>query len=159
VCFLLKRGANVHQRDKDGWTALHNASSKGFIDIAQALLEKGEADINARSKMGHTPLSMTSRRWVKPSQSGIWDEALISSVNPSTYLLVNAASKGDVPMVLYYLNHARANPLLKNTFSEMAYDVAAANSEAYLCDILQSSEKQWWKGLWPSNFKNMVSLI
>ncbi|KAI8362869.1 hypothetical protein B0O80DRAFT_857 [Mortierella sp. GBAus27b] len=48
-------------------------------------------------------------------------------------------------MVLYYLNHARANPLLKNSFSEMAYDVAAANSEAYLCDILQSSEKQWWK--------------
>ncbi|KAI7817234.1 hypothetical protein BC939DRAFT_335343 [Gamsiella multidivaricata] len=27
----------------------------------------------------------------------------------------------------------------------MAYDVAAANSEAYLCDILQSSEKQRWK--------------
>ncbi|KAK3840739.1 MAG: hypothetical protein J3R72DRAFT_170952 [Linnemannia gamsii] len=59
--------------------------------------------------------------------------------------LVNAASKGDIAMVLYFLNHARANPLLKNTFSEMAYDVAAANSEAYLCDILQSSEKQWWK--------------
>jgi len=57
VCFLLKRGANVHQRDKDGWTALHNASSKGYISIAQVLLEKGEADINARSKMGHTPLS------------------------------------------------------------------------------------------------------
>ncbi|KAF9154387.1 hypothetical protein BG015_001075, partial [Linnemannia schmuckeri] len=57
----------------------------------------------------------------------------------------NAASKGDVAMVLYFLNHARANPLLKNTFSEMAYDVAAANSEAHLCDILQSSERQWWK--------------
>lgn len=60
--------------------------------------------------------------------------------------IVNAASKGDIAMVLYFLNHARANPLLKNAFSEMAYDVAAANSEAYLCDILQSSEKQWWKG-------------
>ncbi|KAI8600717.1 hypothetical protein EDD21DRAFT_126608 [Dissophora ornata] len=59
--------------------------------------------------------------------------------------LINAASKGDIAIVLYFLNHARANPLLKNTFSEMAYDVAAANSEAYLCDILQSSEKQWWK--------------
>ncbi|KAF9193550.1 hypothetical protein BGZ51_009545 [Haplosporangium sp. Z 767] len=114
VCFLLKRGANVHQRDKDGWTALHNASSGGFIDVAQVLLEKGEADINARSKMGHTPL-------------------------------INAASKGNVALVLYFLNHARANPLLKNVFLEMAYDVAAANSEAYLCDILQSSEKQWWK--------------
>ncbi|KAG0349384.1 hypothetical protein BG004_007011 [Podila humilis] len=114
VCFLLKRGANVHQRDKDGWTALHNASSRGYIDIAQVLLEKGEADVNARSKMGHTPL-------------------------------INAASKGDVAMVLYFLNHAKANPLLKNAFSEAAYDVAAANSEAYLCDILQSSEKQWWK--------------
>ncbi|KAF9368521.1 hypothetical protein BGX21_006516, partial [Mortierella sp. AD011] len=108
------RGANVHQRDKDGWTALHNASSKGFIDIAQVLLEKGEADVNARSKKGHTPL-------------------------------INAASKGDVAMVLYFLNHAGANPLLKNAFSEMAYDVAAANSEAYLCSILQSSERQYWK--------------
>ncbi|KAF9955546.1 hypothetical protein BGZ72_003635 [Mortierella alpina] len=110
-----ERGANVHQRDKDGWTALHNASSKGYIAIAQVLLEKGEADINARSKMGHTPL-------------------------------INAASKGDISMVLYFLNHAKADPLLKNKFSEMAYDVAAANSEAYLCDILQTSEKQWWKG-------------
>ncbi|KAF9576312.1 hypothetical protein EC968_009286 [Mortierella alpina] len=110
-----ERGANVHQRDKDGWTALHNASSKGYIGIAQVLLEKGEADINARSKMGHTPL-------------------------------INAASKGDVSMTLYFLNHANADPLLKNKFSEMAYDVAAANSEAYLCDILQTSEKQWWKG-------------
>lgn len=49
-------------------------------------------------------------------------------------------------MALYFLNHANANPFLKNNFSEAAYDVAAANSEAYLCDILQSSEKQWWKG-------------
>ncbi|KAF9343467.1 hypothetical protein BGX26_005676, partial [Mortierella sp. AD094] len=61
------------------------------------------------------------------------------------FVAVNAASKGDVAMVLYFLNHARANPLLKNAFSEMAYDVAAANSEAYLCSILQSSEKQCWK--------------
>ncbi|KAF9582697.1 hypothetical protein BGW38_010874 [Lunasporangiospora selenospora] len=120
VCFLLKRGANVHQRDKDGWTALHNASSKGFIDTAQVLLEKGEADINARSKMGHTPL-------------------------------INAASKGDVAMVLYFLNHAHANPLLKNNFLETAYDVAAANSEAYLCDILQSSEKLSWKNEYPAD--------
>jgi len=49
-------------------------------------------------------------------------------------------------MSLYFLNHARANPLLKNSFSEAAYDVAAANSVAHLCDILQSSERQWWKG-------------
>ncbi|KAG0253179.1 hypothetical protein BG011_006505 [Mortierella polycephala] len=126
VCFLLKRGANVHQRDKDGWTALHNASSGGFIDIAQVLLEKGEADINARSKMGHTPL-------------------------------INAASKSNVALVLYFLNHARANPLLKNTFLEMAYDVAAANSEAYLCDILQSSEKQWWKSRF--TLKNFTILL
>ena len=60
--------------------------------------------------------------------------------------IVNAASKGDVAMTLYFLNHANAKPFLKNNFSEAAYDVAAANSEAYLCEILQSSEKQWWKG-------------
>ena len=56
VQYLLSKKANIHQKDKDGWTALHNACSRGFLPVARLLLERG-AHVNAQNKMGHTPLS------------------------------------------------------------------------------------------------------
>ena len=62
--------ADVHAQDADGWTALHNACSKGYLDIVRFLCEKaGAADIarpegpsgvrgvDKKSKGGWTPLS------------------------------------------------------------------------------------------------------
>lgn len=48
---------NIHHKDKDGWTALHNACSRGHSKIVRFLVERG-ARVDVRSKMGHTPLSM-----------------------------------------------------------------------------------------------------
>lgn len=35
VKLLIKYGADVHQRDEDGWTPLHMACSDGYPEIAQ----------------------------------------------------------------------------------------------------------------------------
>ncbi|KAF8934986.1 hypothetical protein BGZ58_005306, partial [Dissophora ornata] len=140
-------GAVVDVQDREGETALLKASYSGCYPVVCFLLKRG-ANVHQRDKDGWTALhNASSKGFIDIAQ--VLLEKGEADINTRSRMghtpLINAASKGDIAMVLYFLNHARANPLLKNTFSEMAYDVAAANSEAYLCDILQSSEKQWWK--------------
>ncbi|KAF9331564.1 hypothetical protein BGZ91_012074, partial [Linnemannia elongata] len=140
-------GAGVDTQDREGETALLKASYAGSLAVVCFLLKRG-ANVHQRDKDGWTALhNASSKGFIDIAQ--VLLEKGEADINARSKMghtpLINAASKGDIAMVLYFLNHARANPLLKNTFSEMAYDVAAANSEAYLCDILQSSEKQWWK--------------
>ncbi|KAG9067450.1 hypothetical protein KI688_012233 [Linnemannia hyalina] len=140
-------GAGVDIQDREGETALLKASYAGSLAVVCFLLKRG-ANVHQRDKDGWTALhNASSKGFIDIAQ--VLLEKGEADINARSKMghtpLINAASKGDIAMVLYFLNHARANPLLKNTFLEMAYDVAAANSEAYLCDILQSSEKQWWK--------------
>ncbi|KAI8088454.1 hypothetical protein BDF21DRAFT_218957 [Thamnidium elegans] len=53
--FIYKKNANIHSKDKDGWTALHNACARGYLPIARLLIEQG-VRVDVKSKMGHTPL-------------------------------------------------------------------------------------------------------
>ncbi|KAG0000076.1 hypothetical protein BGZ79_006337 [Entomortierella chlamydospora] len=140
-------GAGVDIQDREGETALLKASYSGYYPVVCFLLKRG-ANVHQRDKDGWTALhNASSKGFIDIAQ--VLLEKGEADVNARSKMghtpLINAASKGDVAMVLYFLNHAGANPLLKNAFSEMAYDVAAANSEAYLCSILQSSERQYWK--------------
>ncbi|KAJ3034215.1 hypothetical protein HDV00_005262 [Rhizophlyctis rosea] len=36
-----------------------------------------------------------------------------------------------------------ANPLLRNTYGDTAYDLAAQSEEAYICELLEEAEKHW----------------
>jgi hypothetical protein len=50
-------------------------------------------------------------------------------------VLVNAASKGHLPVVLYLLSKQRADPLIRNNWGETAFDIAAAIFEAWICEV------------------------
>ena len=55
VSALIDGGADVNEKDKDGWTPLHIAADKGQTEIALALI-KARADVNAKDEDGWTPL-------------------------------------------------------------------------------------------------------
>jgi ankyrin repeat protein len=55
VGILIKNGADIHQKDYDGWTALMKASFRGHKEVVEFLIQKG-ADVNAKSVTGDTAL-------------------------------------------------------------------------------------------------------
>lgn len=116
VTYLLPDRADVNARDADGWTALHNACSKGYLDIVRWLCEHG----------GISSVDVQSK--------GGWTP------------LMNAASKGHLPIVIYLLTKQEANPLVRNIWGETAYDAAAAVFEVWICEVLQKSEAERWRG-------------
>ncbi|KAH9843911.1 FYVE-domain-containing protein [Rhodofomes roseus] len=59
--------------------------------------------------------------------------------------LMNAASKGHLPVVLYLLTKQNADPFVRNNWGETAYDVAAAVFEVWICEVLQKAEIENWR--------------
>uniref|UniRef100_A0A4W6BPS6 Protein phosphatase 1 regulatory subunit 27 n=1 Tax=Lates calcarifer TaxID=8187 RepID=A0A4W6BPS6_LATCA len=57
VKLLVKYGADVHQRDEDGWTPLHMACSDGYPEIARYLLSMG-ANTEAENESGEKPVDL-----------------------------------------------------------------------------------------------------
>ncbi|XP_047216032.1 protein phosphatase 1 regulatory subunit 27-like [Girardinichthys multiradiatus] len=57
VKLLIKYGADVHQRDEDGWTPLHMACSDGYPEIARYLLSMG-ASTEAQNESGEKPADL-----------------------------------------------------------------------------------------------------
>jgi hypothetical protein len=64
--------------------------------------------------------------------------ALIRPLVFSKAILVNAASKGHLPVVLYLLSKQHADPLIRNDWGETAFDIAAAIFEAWICEVCPS---------------------
>ncbi|XP_065827864.1 protein phosphatase 1 regulatory subunit 12A-like [Oscarella lobularis] len=52
-----KGGADLHIADADGWTALHNASAIGSVDVARYLIRQG-AKVSVLNKKGQFPLEV-----------------------------------------------------------------------------------------------------
>ncbi len=61
---FLSRGADIHARDKDGWTALHHAALGPAHPNAMRMLVKAGADVNAQasSPKGETALTLSARK-------------------------------------------------------------------------------------------------
>jgi ankyrin repeat protein len=54
---LLSRGANPNIPDDRGWTAIHQAASRGNVKILEDLIAAG-GDLTRRDNSGHTPLDI-----------------------------------------------------------------------------------------------------
>ena len=99
---------------------------KGYLDIVRWLCEEGAtpvdgaSGIDVRSKGGWTPLSTFGCRMCDPH---------------TEHYLVNAASKGHLPVVRYLLTKQSANPLVRNNWGETAYDTSAAVFEVWICEV------------------------
>ena len=59
---LIKVGADVNAKNKDGGTPLHEAAFMGWDEIAELLLQNG-ADVDARDDNGETPLNRAQIDW------------------------------------------------------------------------------------------------
>uniref|UniRef100_A0A672Q0S5 Ankyrin-1-like n=1 Tax=Sinocyclocheilus grahami TaxID=75366 RepID=A0A672Q0S5_SINGR len=60
VYFLLRQGAKLNLKDREGRTALHRASERGHTAVALALAKAG-ADIHATDQMSKTPLHLAAQ--------------------------------------------------------------------------------------------------
>ena len=59
-------GTDVNCADREGWTAMHNAAGKGYLEVVMWLGESG-AEVDARSRQGYTvrpALERTSQRTI-----------------------------------------------------------------------------------------------
>ena len=56
---LIGRGTDVNGVDVSGWTALHWAANRGFVECAKVLLE-ANADLSKATSYGWTPLHCAS---------------------------------------------------------------------------------------------------
>ncbi|KAH9994110.1 FYVE zinc finger-domain-containing protein [Russula compacta] len=101
---------------------LPHTSRKGYLDIVRWLCEYGGAAASVNGVPG-----------VDTRSKGGWTP------------LMNAASKGHLPIVLYLLTKQSANPLVRNNWGETAYDASAAVFEIWICEVLSRFEAEQWR--------------
>ncbi|KAJ3920784.1 hypothetical protein F5877DRAFT_37357 [Lentinula edodes] len=126
-------GAMSDLEDKEGETALHKAALNGhlhigYLDIVRYLCEEGGATESVDDDDSDQPpangVNIRSKAGYTP--------------------LMNASSKGHLPVVRYLLSKQHADPLVRNNWGETAYDVAAAVFEVWICEVLERAEREWW---------------
>ena len=103
---LLEAGADVHAKDKGGWTALHWACGKIFAELVQALIDRGSR-VNEGDSLGRTPL-MLACEWGREAiamrllRAGVSCEGL--SGEHVNGLFRHACQEHDLPVVKILLN-------------------------------------------------------
>lgn len=94
IILLLENGANVNGIDRNGSTALHEASSQNRTEIVALLLNRG-ANVNVRDTNRLTPLILATRKGFGPIVSllldykadtslvDLWGKTAVDYANPS----------------------------------------------------------------------------
>jgi len=91
---LLEKGADVNQKDRNGFSPLHFAAQNYSFELVKILVEFG-SDINAKNIFGNTPIA----------------EAVFNCRNSPGELII-------------YLKDNGADPTIKNKYEQSAVDTA-----------------------------------
>ncbi|KAH8118604.1 hypothetical protein DFH11DRAFT_1503082 [Phellopilus nigrolimitatus] len=132
---------------RTGLTVVHAAASRGHVNALKWLIEDCGGIPDLEDKEGEGYLDIV--RWL--CESGGAADAFdgIRGVDARSKggwtPLMNAASKGHLPVALYLLSKQSADPLVRNDWGETAYDVAAAVFEIWICEVLQRAEAERWR--------------
>jgi hypothetical protein len=62
VKYLLELGEDIHAKNKNGETALHGSSYRGFTSVTQLLVDRG-ADLDVPNVLGWTPLGVADGKF------------------------------------------------------------------------------------------------
>ncbi|XP_032663691.1 ankyrin repeat domain-containing protein 40-like [Odontomachus brunneus] len=110
---LVNLGVDVNARQPvSGWTALHWACKKGYLDVAALLLKNG-ADKNARTETGETTMSLCNNQQILYLLSTSNDTRITSDL--SLHTVTSAYTQPD-------FLHAAMNP---SKIKHNAYDESA----------------------------------
>ncbi|KAK2883607.1 hypothetical protein QQF64_016739 [Cirrhinus molitorella] len=96
VYFLLRQGAKLNLKDKEGRTALHRASERGHTAVALALAKAG-ADIHATDQKLKTPLHLAAQNGHESTVKALVHEEKKSFKNQTTVLHM-AATEDDATL-------------------------------------------------------------
>ena len=133
---LLKNGANVHDIEPDGTTALHWASHRDDLKIVELLIAAG-ALVNASNDLGVTPLWNASE-----NGSGAMTHRLLEAgANPNSRLLsgetpLMMAARAGAPEVVAQLLARGADAEMRGTRGQTALMWAVAQQHADVVKVL-----------------------
>ncbi|KAL3872338.1 hypothetical protein ACJMK2_040269 [Sinanodonta woodiana] len=169
VKYLIKTMPGLlEQNDKNGWTPLHHAASKGSVAVIESLLEAG-LDITARTNNGCHALHLSAGngnlkivKYLIKTNPGLLQQ---NDKNGWT-ALHHAASKGSVP-VLETLIAAGLDITARNNDDENILHIAVGNDNLnivkYLIKtnpgLLQQNDKNGWTALHHAASKGSVPVI
>ncbi|KAF5685747.1 ankyrin protein [Fusarium denticulatum] len=111
---LLENGADVNTRDVRGYTPLHEASTRNFIDIVEILIQKG-AGLNIKTVAGETPLHSSSAKGYLPVTQLLMQHGadVASEDNCGRTSLHYACSSGNLELVNLIIGSSQTQPLDK----------------------------------------------
>lgn len=117
---LLKNGADIHQRDEEGRTALHRAAEHGQLATTKVLIDEN-SDISANDEWGKTPLAWAAdRRHAEVTRLLLETATRRLGIHSALTPLHHAAEHGEVQAVrvlleqgaeLFWKDNMNRNPL------------------------------------------------
>lgn len=127
---LLKRGANVRARTKDGETSLHIATDKGHVSVVEVLLEF-EAPIEAKDNYGNTALAISNDVALPAVQLLLARNANIGASNDEGFRPLHHTACSNCPAVadLFLRRNAVVDPKSKWGSTPLHLATASGASE------------------------------
>jgi ankyrin repeat protein len=110
VSLLIKAGADIEARNRDGWTPLLLSVRQGHIEVASLLLKAG-ANVNAKTKFDWTALHLAAKKGLEDlTRQLLTLGANVHAGNGNGWTALHCAVDEDEPAIVKLLLDAGADP-------------------------------------------------